>query len=174
MVEEKPFKLDIACGKNKQPGFTGIDKYEFPGVDIIQDLEKYPYPFKDDSVDEVFCSHYIEHVSDMVQFINEVHRILKPGAPATIVAPYYASMRAWQDPTHRRAISEATFLYFNKAWRETNTVDFKYLGITADFDFTYGYVMTPDWANRSEEARSFAIRHYMNVVNDIQVVLRKR
>jgi len=36
----------------------------------------------------------------------------------TFVCPYYSSIRAWQDPTHKRAISEATFLYFDKDWKK--------------------------------------------------------
>ena len=46
--------------------------------------------------------------------------------------------------------------------------------INCDFDFNYGYTLMPDWANRSEEARNFAIRHYMNVVSDIHVTLIKK
>jgi hypothetical protein len=30
------------------------------------------------------------------------------------------------------------------------------------------------WQNRSEEARSFALLHYINVASDIQVTLIKR
>lgn len=33
-------KLDIACGKNKKPGFIGVDLWE--GADIVADLEKFP------------------------------------------------------------------------------------------------------------------------------------
>jgi hypothetical protein len=82
-------------------------------------------------------------------------------------------MRAWQDPTHKRAISETSFLYFNKAWREVNKID-HCIGAECDFDFQYGYVLAPYWANRNEEARAFAIQHYINVVSDIQVILTKR
>ncbi len=166
-------KLDLACGKQKAPGFIGVDKVKMDGVDVVYDLEQFPWPWEDNSVDEIFCSHYVEHTTDLMKFMNEVYRILKPGATCTIVAPYYASLRAWQDPSHRRAICEATFLYFNKEWRVKNLVD-HYEGTNTDFDFSYGYIMTPDWAQRSEEARTFAIRHYMNVVNDLQVNLKKK
>ena len=90
----------------------------------------------------------------------------------TIVAPYYSSIRAWQDPTHVRAISEATFLYYNKEWMKTNKLE--HYGIKADFDYTYGYMINPEWANRNEEAKMFATRNYLNVVSDIQVILTKK
>src|SRR6185369_2289998 len=119
--EKVKVRLDIACGKSKKQGFTGVDIWQ--GADIVVDLEKYPWPFEDNSVDEVYCSHYIEHVPDLISFANELNRIMKVGAKAEIIAPYYSSIRAWQDPTHLRAISENTFLYFNKKWRIINKLD---------------------------------------------------
>ena len=167
-----PFKLDIACGQNKPEGFYGIDIAKTKEADMVYDLEKFPWPIPDNSVDEATCSHYIEHTKDIIKFMDEVHRILKPGAKILIRAPYYNSSRAWQDPTHTRVISEATFLYYNKEWRTVNKLD--HYQIKADFDFTFGYDFTPDWAMRSEEAKAFAVRHYTNVVMDIQVILTKK
>lgn len=168
---KKLIKLDIACGQSKREGFVGIDMTPLPGVDIVHDLEKFPWPFESASVEEVFCSHYVEHTSDLIAFMEELHRIMTPGGQAVIVAPYYSSMRAIQDPTHKRSICEATFLYFNAGWRKDQKLD--HYPITCDFNFSFGYAMTQDWAARSDEARTFAIRHYWNVVSDIQVTLTK-
>lgn len=163
-------RLDIACGKNKKTGFTGVDIWE--GADIVADLEKFPWPFEDNSVDEVFCSHYIEHTPDLISFANEIYRIMKVGAKAEIIAPYYSSIRAWQDPTHLRAISENTFLYFNKDWRVLNKLD--HYPIVADFDFESSYVIDPAWQNKSDDELKFAIKYYINVVSDIRTILTKR
>src|SRR5262249_39996117 len=131
-----------------------------------------PWPWPAESVGEVFCAHYIEHTSDLIAFMNELGRILIVGGTAKLIAPYYSSMRAWQDQTHKRAISEASFLYFNKGWRVDNKLD--HYPITCDFDFAYAYAMTPEWMMRSQEARDFAIKYYWNVVNDIHVTVTKR
>ncbi len=166
-------KLDIACGDNKREGFTGVDKYKTDSVDIVHDLTVYPWPFEDNSVDEVHCSHYIEHVVDLCAFYQELHRIMKPGAQATLIAPYGKNNRAWQDPTHVRAIVEESFFYLDKNFREMNRLT-HYL---ADVDFEYTVIYSgidPYWLNKSEEARAFAIRHYWNVVQDIQAVIKKR
>ena len=170
--EEKILKLNLASGDNPVEGFLNVDIAKLPTVDKVVNLEKFPWPWKDGSVDEVTCSHYVEHTIDLIAFMNELYRILKPGAKATIVCPYYNSMRCWQDPTHKRAISEASMMYFNKGWRVLNKLE--HYGIIADFDFSYSYAMDPIWAQKSEDARNFAIRHYMNVVNDIQFSLTKR
>jgi len=168
--EEKLLKLDLACGTNKQAGFIGVD---IGGdADIIHDLNIYPWPFEDNSVDEILCSHYVEHVEELMKFFNECYRIMKPEAKMMIFAPYYSSVRAMQDPTHKNFISEMSFLYYNKKWREDNKLD--HYPITCDFDYTYGYNFHPNWATRSEESRNFALIHYINVVTDIQVLMTKR
>jgi predicted SAM-dependent methyltransferase len=108
----------------------------------------------------------------LIKFMNEVYRILKPGGKLKVVAPYYNSIRCWQDPTHTRAINEATFMYYNKEWRTVNRLD--HYPINCDFDFTYGYDMSTQWATRADDARNFGTLHYNNVINDIHVVLTKR
>lgn len=170
MKKQQYTKLDIACGKNKKPGFTGVDIWD--GADIVADLEQFPWPFADNSVDEVFCSHYIEHTPDLISFANELYRIMKVGAKAEIIAPYYSSIRAWQDPTHLRAISENTYLYFSKEWRTINKLD--HYPITGDFDFECSYIIDPEWQEKNDEELRFAIKHYINVVSDIRAVLTKR
>ena len=170
-VQGEPKKIDIACGQAKQPGFIGID---IAGdADILHDLNIYPWPFEDESIDEIYCSHFIEHVDDIIKFMNECYRILKPEAKMMVIAPYYSSVRAMQDPTHKRPISEMTFLYYNKQWRIDNKLD-HYKSITCDYDYSYGYAFHPNWQARSEEARNFALVHYINVVTDIQVMLTKK
>lgn len=163
-------KLDIACGKNKKPGFTGVDIWD--GADIVADLNIFPWPFEDSSVDAIYCTHFIEHTPDLISFVNELYRIMKIGATAEIIAPYYSSIRAWQDPTHLRAISEKTFNYFNKKMRLIHRLD--HYPLIADFDCVCSYILSSEWADKPESERNFAIRHYINVVNDIHAVLTKR
>lgn len=190
--EHIPLRLSLACGGNKPDGFKGVDVVKTSSTDYVQDLLTFPWSqFADNSVDEIECSNFVEHIphgdsrhDPFFQFFDEIHRILKPAAfdadnpniPvsgfARIVCPYYSSMRAWQDPTHQRAISEASFLYLNKQWRIDNKLD--HYPISCDFDFSYGYVLSPEWQNRNQEAQMFAIQHYNNVVTDIQVQIVKR
>jgi hypothetical protein len=188
----EPLKLSLACGDHKPEGFKGVDIVKTDSTDYVQDLLSFPWKqFADNSVDEIECSHFIEHIphgdgyhDPFLRFFDEIYRILKPAefdpnnpniatcGIINIVAPYYSSMRAWQDPTHQRAISEASFLYLNKQWRIDNKLD--HYDVTCDFDFSYGYALDPTWQNRNQEAQAFAIKHYINVVTDIQVLLTKR
>lgn len=168
-------KYDLGCGQRKfDQGFIGVDISPCEGVvDVVYDLEQFPWTFAEDlSSDEIYSSHYVEHTSDIIKFMDEIHRILIPGGRLILIAPYYTSMRCWQDPTHKRAISEATFLYYNKAWREREKLD--HYGIKSDFDFSFGYNIDPAFACKSDEAKAFAIKHYNNVVLDVQVNLTKK
>lgn len=180
-VAKPLLKLDLACGANKREGFIGVDRVKIDGiVDIVHDLTKYPWPFDNVSVEEVHCSHYVEHIplaefdgKDLFCcFIDELYRILIPTGKATIIAPWWNSVRSWQDPTHRRPISDATFLYFNKGWRVANKLE--HYPIVSDFDFAPAYILDGVIVQRSEETRTFWMKHYANVINDIQVVLTKR
>jgi hypothetical protein len=165
-------KLDIACGQNKHEGFTGIDIAPCEGVDIVHDLEVFPWPIESDSVEEVVCSHYFEHTSKPMEFMNELHRIMKVGAKATLITPYYTSIRCWQDPTHKNAISEATYYYYNKGWREMNKLN--HYPITCDFDIQFGHSINQAWRGRNQQTLQFAISHYWNVIDDIHAILTKK
>jgi len=165
-------KLDLACGQNKTENYFGIDLVAGSKVDAVMDLEQFPWSIESESVENIVCNHYVEHTSDLIKFMNEVYRILKPKGEIKIVAPYYTSIRCWQDPTHKRAINESTFLYFNKQWREINNLS--HYPIDGDFDYSYAYELNESWVNQSEEIRNFAIKHYNNVINHIHIIMTKR
>jgi predicted SAM-dependent methyltransferase len=57
----KGISLDIGCGENKQPGCVGIDVRSLDGVDIVHDLQKFPWPLPTESVSFALASHLIEH-----------------------------------------------------------------------------------------------------------------
>lgn len=122
--------LDLGCGSQKRPGFLGVDRRPFPGVDGITDLTQKHWLFDrpqlgsvklvaattadgrtrfmlpDNSVAEAYSSHFLEHLDhnqakpERVRFMNELWRVLVPGGKATITTPHWASNRAYGDFTH--------------------------------------------------------------------------
>ena len=111
-------RLDIGCGGNKQDGFIGIDKRALPGVDIVHDLEVFPWPIPLNSCSIAIASHVVEHIKPwlMLDFMNEVWRILEPGGQFCISVPYAGSHGFWQDPTHCNGCNEATWQYFDPTY----------------------------------------------------------
>ncbi len=65
MLKEKNqgVKIDLGCGANKIPDFVGVDIRQLPGVDIVMDLEKYPWPIPGECASLVTCSHVLEHIN---------------------------------------------------------------------------------------------------------------
>ena len=108
-------KLDIGCGQNKQEGFVGIDYREMEGVDIIHNLETFPCPVEDESVMVAISSHVVEHIKPWfsIPFMDEVWRVLVPGATFAVATPYPGSRGFWQDPSHCNGWNEATWQYFD-------------------------------------------------------------
>ncbi|MCK9369590.1 hypothetical protein M0R04_06755 [Candidatus Dojkabacteria bacterium] len=56
-------KLDIGGGAHPFEGCACMDIRYFPGVDFVQNLEKFPWPLPDESVSFVFGSHILEHIN---------------------------------------------------------------------------------------------------------------
>lgn len=110
--------LEIGCGTgrgleilvNASDHYTGIDKYE----SLTSELQKqYPQavfkamvipPFTgiaDNSFDRVVSFQVIEHIKDDKAFLQEIHRVLKPGGKAIISTPN-KKMTLTRNPWHVR------------------------------------------------------------------------
>lgn len=173
-------KLDIGCGPNKKPGFTGVDSIKFPGVDIVSDLRT-RWPFKDGCVEEIHCSHCIEHFdsTERVHIYNEMFRVLRVGGKATLIAPFWSSGRAYGDPTHKwPPISGFSFFYLLRSWRMQNAphTDFQHWppGYRCDFDVTWGFSLHEQVAPRNQEFQQFALTFYTEAAQDVIATLTKR
>ncbi|HEY8491683.1 MAG TPA: class I SAM-dependent methyltransferase [Dehalococcoidia bacterium] len=103
--------LDLGCGAKKAPGALGLDRFPFPGVDVLADLEE-GLPFRDNTFDEVRAVHVLEHVHNVVHLMNELHRVLKPGGVLRALTPYWRHANAIIDPTHVRFFCKRSFLLY--------------------------------------------------------------
>lgn len=136
LVEAPPTdlpKLDLGCGLNPKEGFEGVDLCSEKAQHKI-DLCKFPWPWADESIEEIYTSHFLEHIpardieerdlsnSNDAQFVgqdmlfaimDECWRILRPGGKLFIIVPNVRSDGGFQDPTHRRFFNQNTFQYFS-------------------------------------------------------------
>ena len=101
--------LDFGCGPAKQPGYVGMDIFPSSGVDVVHDFDVFPYPFADDTFDEIKCDNSLEHVADFMRTVEELHRILKPGGVLKVLVPHYSGPNAYGDPTHKTFFAYSTF-----------------------------------------------------------------
>lgn len=168
-------KLDIGCGPNKKEGFHGVDFMPFGDkVDTVMDIRKTPWPWKDGSVEEVHCSHFLEHLTgeERIPFFNELYRVMKPDAKATIVVPHWSSGRAYGDFTHKwPPVVEFSFYYLSREWRAANA---PHVGLDCNFEVTWGHTLAAPWNLKPPEVQAFAVNHYREVAQDmIATMVRK-
>ena len=174
VAETKPLLLDIGCGKNKRAGWIGVDQYSMEGVDIVADVRK-SWPWQTSSVDEIQASHFVEHLAggkERCHFFNEVWRVLKPGAKATIIVPHCFSSRSIGDPTHLwPPLGGFTWPYLSRAWRESQAphTDKKWWadGYDCDFDHTLGFSLRPDLQVRNQEFITMALQSQVEAAQDM-------
>ncbi len=72
-------KLNIGAGTDLREGYVNHDIAMLPGIDIVWDLNMLPWPWASVSVDEVVLKDVLEHLTDFMPAMEELHRILKPG-----------------------------------------------------------------------------------------------
>jgi SAM-dependent methyltransferase len=118
LKERKIARVDIGAGGNKQgKDWFGIDKRQLPGIDLVQNLEKFPWGVPSESFDIAMASHVVEHINPangvFLSWMNEVWRILKHGGQFIIGAPYATSTGMFRDPTHCNFVNEETWSYFD-------------------------------------------------------------
>jgi len=182
-------KLDLGCGKNKKDiDWIGVDSLPFDGVDVVINLveekvklsksdTKYTkfksWPWEDNSVDEVHCSHFLEHLepNERVHFVNELYRILKPGAKCTIITPHWCSTRAYGDLTHSAfPVAEMWYYYLSSDWRAVNAPHNNFY--TCNFQATWGY-MHQSLHLRNQEYQNFALQNFKESAQDIIATIIK-
>jgi SAM-dependent methyltransferase len=114
-TKAKGILLDIGLIDIKQPNFIRMAKRKEPEVDIVHDLEKFPWPLKSDSCLMVLAAHIIEHIKpwNTVAWMNELWRVMKKDGQLAISTPYAGSPLWNQDPDHCGHFNELSFYYFD-------------------------------------------------------------
>lgn len=110
---KKETKLNIGCGHKIFKGWINLDRAPLPGVDVVHDLTKFPWPFDNQQFDEVYMKDVLEHFPDTIKTLEEIYRVTKPGAKMFVAVPYWNSWEAITDPTHVSQFNEYTFEFFD-------------------------------------------------------------
>lgn len=107
-------KLNAGCGRDIRAGYINMDKAKLEGVDIIHNLDVYPYPFPDNFFDEIFCQNVLEHLIDVGKTMEEFYRILKPNGILKLIIPHYNHPDAYMDFTHKHFFTFAFPDFFSE------------------------------------------------------------
>lgn len=100
------------CPYGKADVIVHLDRFGEEGVDVVHDIEKFPYPFKDGEFDEVYASHILEHTRDLEGILKEISRVTKDRGTLRIKVPYFSSATAFANIDHKRFFTYDSFLRF--------------------------------------------------------------
>lgn len=142
--------LDIGCGNRKEKGAIGIDISLETKADIICDLNIFPYPLKSNQFDLILCYDILEHLTDTIKVMEEIHRVAKPNGIVKIRVPHYACWWGWSDPTHKKLFSPFSFEHFlsKKPHEHYTKVIFKLMSRRIDFHRVFKWTLIEFLANK--------------------------
>lgn len=113
-------KINLGAGNDQTPGWVNVDMMQLEGIDVVHNLINFPYPFDDESADEIKAVDVLEHLPPyigeehgVIKFINECHRILQPGGVLYLQTPGWKAEFLWIDPTHVRGFDIQSMDFFD-------------------------------------------------------------
>ena len=102
---EPPYSLNVGCGHVGFDGWINVDlDSAAKAADILVDVTD-GIPVADESCQFIYNEHFLEHltVEDGLCFLNECHRILRPGGVLRVAMP---------------SVSEPVRQYYEDDWRD--------------------------------------------------------
>lgn len=110
-LKDNKIKINLGCGENKKLGYINLDSNPTVKPDITHDLNVFPYPFSDNSIEEIQAFHILEHLDSPFSAMAEFHRILKNGGRLLIKVPHFS--RGMTHAQHAHGFDITFPLYFN-------------------------------------------------------------
>ena len=179
--------LNLDSGNKKIKNYINVDKFDTFKPDIVHDLENFPYPFEDNSVDNIVLSHVLEHIGqnpdDFNNIMKELYRICKNGSLIDITVPHPRHDDFLSDPTHIRPITVLGMSLYdqeqNNQWIKNNAANTP-LGIIHNVNFkvkSVRYDVVKEYMDMLEEKKitqaqlGKLIEKYNNVAKQIYIQL---
>lgn len=104
--------IDLGCGPYKRSGSIGIDSLPLKNVDIVTNLEEGLHFIPDNYIDEVYSSHFLEHIHNIDKLLQDIHRILKPTGVHKAIVPHFSNPYYYSDFTHAIFFGLYSFDYY--------------------------------------------------------------
>ncbi len=179
-------KLNLGCGEKRLDGYLNVDKFGDP--DLRHDLESFPWPWSDNTVDEIKLIHVLEHLGKDTEIyfgiFKEMYRVCKPDSLVYIVVPHYRHQFFYDDPTHVRVVTPLGLKLFsqkqNKSWIEMGAANSP-LGIYLNIDFELKQTIikpSADWfrlhpdKNVNVQFLEQESRIYNNLIEQYEMILQ--
>lgn len=162
-----PLAVNLGAAKTFIPGFVNVDIDEKAEVTLDLGAERLPFP--DDSVGTVVSRHTLEHVSNYLFALGEIHRVLRHDGELLLSLPYVTrTEHHLVNPYHLHNFSERSFDFFDPAVMKGSAGEDSETAFRKVFvRFTYnGYFgLAPRFY------RVWARKHLLNVVRQFDIGL---
>lgn len=152
-VSSETVRINLGAGEDAFEGWINVDMIDLPNIDVVHNLMNFPYPFEDNSADEIKAVDVIEHLPPyigedhgVIKFLEECHRILKPGGVLYMQTPGWRAEFLWIDPTHVRGFDIQSMDFFDP---------------TKHYGKTTGFYSKCKFSVKSEELENHNIRFWM-------------
>jgi SAM-dependent methyltransferase len=160
---QDPLRLHIGSGQTRIDGFVNIDQIQ--SSDLCLDLNLNRLPFEDNSVDCVFSYHALEHFENYLFVLGEIWRVMQHGARLLIQVPYVTlSEYNLVNPYHKQYFNEHSFDFFEIGKLKTSANEDSPILFTKGW---HRFHYLPEFKNAPEPSRTYARRHFFNVVRAI-------
>ncbi|SDI94140.1 Methyltransferase domain-containing protein [Frankineae bacterium MT45] len=95
--------LDVGCGQSPYRFLLSKSKVQYAGIDIADADDKFGYdnpdvtyfngvdiPFPDSTFNGIICTEVLEHVQTYQLLVDEIWRVMRPGAQGVFTIPWSA------------------------------------------------------------------------------------
>jgi SAM-dependent methyltransferase len=118
-------KINFGSGERAMQGFINVDWQAGPTTDVVHDLNVFPYPWPDNSVEDIEMSHCLEHLDKPFAVMKELHRIMAPGGRLHIQVPHFS--RGFTHAEHEHGFDVTFPTYFNPRFKTSGYYGFEFL-----------------------------------------------
>ena len=115
-------KLNLGCGNNWKEGYINLDVDKKVKADKHIDFIKKGIPFKNNSIEEIYCKNLFEHIPNPLEFLLEIKRVLIPNGRAIIITSnasyiiyHFPRKKAYHDSYNiNRKLEDQHYFLFQK------------------------------------------------------------
>jgi hypothetical protein len=165
-----------------------VDMFSECEPDELHDLEKIPWPWETDSVNEIVFNHSLEHIGAdsriFLKMIQELYRVCEKDCLIRINVPHPRHNNFINDPTHVRIITPELLLLFskrmNEEWKHMHAansplalylnVDFELVSVQHILDEPYLSMFNNKQITVEELSR--ALKDKNNVASEYRIVMK--
>lgn len=162
----KGLSLHLGCGYVKLDGYVNVDKFE--PANMLVDLQVFPWPWEDNSVDIITSRDWLEHMTNYHGTVREMHRILKPDGLLEVYVPHF---RHPNNPWPQQHVNEFGIVTMQRWCEDYSPYDLPHLFDTVKCEHHFGDKTR--WLNRIANINPLAWEWFQLPVGSVHYIGRK-